>query len=84
MTTDEVIVALKPGVDARAYFGADWARVKPLFPKGGQFILTLESAASEAVFAEVTRRAADPRVAWAEPSFISQGIPHLLPRPYGR
>src|SRR5262249_44628403 len=60
-------------------FGDDWAKTKPLFAPQGQYVLTLSSAESEAVFSEVTRRAADPRVAWAEPNFISQGLTHFLP-----
>jgi len=79
ITTDEIIVALKPGVDAQDYFGGDWANVKPLFAPLGQYVVKVSSAESEAIFAEVNRRAADARVAWAEPNFISQGLHQLLP-----
>jgi len=44
MTTDEIIVALKPGVIAPTYFGADWPRVRALFAPGGQYILSLTNA----------------------------------------
>jgi len=79
MTSDEMIIALKPGVDAKNYFGADWSRVRPMLGPPGQYVLTLSDLESEAVFAAAQRHAADARVLWAEPNFISQGLTQLIP-----
>jgi len=79
MTSDEIIVVLKPGVEARSYFGADWPNVRPLLGPPGQYVLTLSDLKSGAVFAAAERHAADARVLWAEPNFISQGITLLVP-----
>ena len=79
LTTDELIVALKPGVDAQQFFGEAWNRVKPIFALGGQYLLRLTALESEAVFAEVNRLMADPRVAFAEPSFNHQGLKSAIP-----
>jgi len=79
MTSDEIIIALKPGVDAPAYFGADWPRVRPMLGPPGQYLLTLPELESQAVFAAAQRHATDARVLWAEPNFISQGLTQLVP-----
>lgn len=79
LTTEEIMIALKPGVDARDYFGADWDRVEPLFLPSGQYLLKLTAAESEFVFAEVNRHASDPRVVWAEPSFNQQILKTAVP-----
>jgi len=79
MTTDEIIIALKPDVDPKAYFGAQWPDTKPLFAPLGQYVLTLPAVESEAIFTEVDRHAADPRVAWAEPNFLCQILGSLTP-----
>src|SRR5262249_23253504 len=79
MTSDEIIVALKPGVDAQAYFGADWPRVRPMLGPPGQYVLTLTELESEKVFATVERHAGDARVRWAEPHFIAQGLTQTVP-----
>jgi len=79
MTSDEIIIALKPGVDAKDYFGADWPRVRPLLGPPGQYVLTLLDLESEAVFAAAQRHAADARVLWAEPNFIRQCLTQLVP-----
>jgi subtilisin family serine protease len=79
MTSDEIIIALKPNVDSKDYFGADWSRARPLPGPPGQYVLTVTNLESEAVFATAGEHAADTRVLWAEPSFISQGLALLIP-----
>lgn len=79
MTSDEIIIALKSGVDAPAYFGADWPRVRPMLGPPGHYLLTLPELESQAVFAAAQRHATDDRVLWAEPNFISQGLTQLVP-----
>src|SRR5258708_9300707 len=78
MTSDEVIVALKTGVEARSYFGADWPKVRPMLGPPGQYVLTLSGLESEAVFMAAARYAADAGVLWAEPNFITQGLTLLV------
>jgi subtilisin family serine protease len=79
MTSDEIIIVLKPGVDARAYFGTDWPQVRPLLGPPGQYLLKLSALESEAVFATAEHHESDPRVLWAEPNFISEGRTLLIP-----
>jgi len=79
MTSDEIIIALKPGADARAYFGADWTRVRRMPGPPGQYVLTLTNLESEAIFAAAERHATNTQVSWAEPNFISQVLPLLIP-----
>src|SRR5438874_1170334 len=43
ITTDEILLRLKPQVDPRIYFGASWPRVRRLAGTREQFILTLRS-----------------------------------------
>ena len=70
--TDELIVRLKPGVDAKDYFGAEMARARPLFLKGPEYVLALTNADHAFVLAEVARHAADPRIEWAQPNMVSE------------
>jgi hypothetical protein len=79
LATERLIVCLKPGLDARAFFGAHWKQVRPLWGTTDQFVLTLPGATADQVFAEVDRCAADKRVAWAEPDFISQVVKTYVP-----
>ena len=72
LATTNLIVCLKPGVDARAAFGAAWARVKSLEGTAHQFLLALPGANADEVFAEVNRLSARPEVEWAEPDFLMQ------------
>jgi len=72
VVTEEIIIRLRPGVDPRNYFGADWANARPVRGTTDQFILQLAGADAEKILAETNRRAADPRVAWAQPNFLSQ------------
>lgn len=69
--TDELIVRLKPGVDAKDYFGPA-QRVRPLLLNGPEYIVALTNASHAFVLAEVARQAADPRVEWAEPNMVSE------------
>jgi subtilisin family serine protease len=72
--TAEIILRLQAETDARVYFGADWPRARPLAGCRDQFVLALPAATAEEMLAEVNRRAADPRVVWVEPNFLSQVI----------
>jgi subtilisin family serine protease len=72
VVTEEIIIRLRPNVDPRNYFGADWANARPMRGTTDQFILQLAGADAEKILAETNRRAADPRVAWAQPNFLSQ------------
>jgi uncharacterized repeat protein (TIGR01451 family) len=72
LATTNLIVCLKPGVDARGAFGAAWSRVKPLKGTANQFLLALPGANADEIFAEVNRLSALPDVEWAEPDFIMQ------------
>lgn len=72
LVTTNLILCLKPGIEARAYFGKDWARVQPLSGTTDQFLLAMPDATAEEMFTEVNRRAAHPSVAWAEPDFVQQ------------
>lgn len=72
IATSDLILRLKPGVDARQFFGADWARAQPLWGTTDQFVLTLPDATAEEIFTAVRRHAARPEVEWAEPNFIMQ------------
>jgi subtilisin family serine protease len=72
VVTEEIIIRLRPNVDPRNYFGADWANARPMRGTTDQFILQLAGADAETILAETNRRAADPRVAWAQPNFLSQ------------
>jgi subtilisin family serine protease len=83
LATEQLVVALKPGVNAKKYFGRSWKNVRPVWGATDQFILTLPGATAEAVFAESERRAAHPEVIWAEPDFIRQAIKCAVPNdPY--
>jgi subtilisin family serine protease len=70
--TEEILVALRDGVDPRDYFGALWPTVKPLPGARGQYVLSLAGCTAERMLSEVAARHADDRVAWAEPNFICQ------------
>jgi hypothetical protein len=53
VTTEEIIIRLKPEVDPQSYFGAEWPRVRPLSETTDQFILTVPNATANQVLAEV-------------------------------
>jgi len=57
--------------------GVFWRGLAAGAPTGwarDQFVLTLSTDRAEDLFSEVNRRNADPRVAWAEPNFLSQAV----------
>ncbi|MFM1770697.1 MAG: Calcium-dependent protease precursor [Verrucomicrobiota bacterium] len=72
LATEEVLVQLRPGVDARVFFGVSWPQVRPAWGGADRHVLRLPGATAEEVLAEVGRLAARPEVAWAEPDFIVQ------------
>ena len=72
--TEEIILCLRNGTDPQTYFGADWPRVRRLAGTRDKFVLSLAGTGAEDMLAEVNRRAADPRVAWAEPNFLGQVV----------
>ena len=75
----EIILCLKPGLTAAAYFGADWGRVRPLGGSDDQFLLPLPGATAEEILQEASRRARDARVLWAEPDFFQRKIRRSVP-----
>ncbi|MEY2409547.1 MAG: large repetitive protein [Verrucomicrobiota bacterium] len=74
LLTGEILVALKPGTNPKSYFGSEWSKVRALRGAPENFILSRPNATAEALFTEANRRAADRRVAWAQPNFLSQVI----------
>ncbi|MEY2407589.1 MAG: large repetitive protein, partial [Verrucomicrobiota bacterium] len=79
LATSEIIIRLKPGIDGPNYFGADWARVKPLWGTTDQFVQTLPGATAEEILEAVSRHAAGAGVEWAEPNFIMQVAKSFTP-----
>lgn len=75
----EVVVRLRPDVEAQAFFGERWPNVRPLAGTPDQFLLPLPEPGEEVLFAEVHRLAADRRVVWAEPHFRSQTVQDSTP-----
>lgn len=76
---NDIILCLKEGVDAQAYFGDAWERVRPMPGTTDQFVLTLEAASAEAVLEECARRASDGQAVWAEPDFEGEVVRHYTP-----
>jgi uncharacterized repeat protein (TIGR01451 family) len=74
IATAQLIVSLKPGVNAPQHFGSAWKNVRPLWGSTDQFVLSLPGATAEEIFAEVDRQSASGNVAWAEPDWISQVV----------
>jgi len=72
LPTGEILVCLQPGINPQSYFGRDWSRITRLRGTRDTFVLTRESATAEALLTEANQRAADRRVAWAQPNFLSQ------------
>jgi subtilisin family serine protease len=72
----ELIVALRPQIDPRDYFGADWANVRQVIGAQSQFLLTLTNFPAEAVLETVKARQKDNRVRWVEPNFAYKPISH--------
>ena len=79
IATDRLVISLKPGVDARRYFGRAWKQVKSVWGATNEFLLTLPGMSAERVFAEAERRRQQPAVAWVEPDFVRQAVKSLTP-----
>ncbi|HEY0550391.1 MAG TPA: S8 family serine peptidase, partial [Verrucomicrobiae bacterium] len=79
VTTTDIIIHLKPGVNAPDYFGADWNRVRALSGTTDHFLLTLLTAEADAVLAESRRHGSDPRVQSSEPNFVMQVVKNSVP-----
>jgi subtilisin family serine protease len=73
---EALVVRLHPGVNPQDYFGPDWPGIQRLRGARDQFILPLRFASAEEILADASRRAADPRVSWAEPELFSEVIRH--------
>ncbi len=79
VVTEDIIICLKDGVDPAEYFGDKWPDVRPLAGTRNQFVEHLANLQAEDVLAEINRRMDDPRVAWAEPDFLSEIVRHYTP-----
>jgi subtilisin family serine protease len=72
--TDEIILRLASGVDAKKYFGSQWSSVRPIAQSGPEYIVPLTNAAAEYILSEVNRRAEQDEVVWAQPNMRSEII----------
>lgn len=79
LATEQLVIALKPGINAKKYFGRSWKHIRPVWGATDQFILTLPRATAEMVFTETSKRSTHPEVAWAEPDFIRQAVKSAVP-----
>src|SRR5262245_48686785 len=52
IATDRLVISLKPGVDARRYFGRAWKQVQSVWGATNEFLLALPGMSAERVFAE--------------------------------
>jgi subtilisin-like proprotein convertase family protein/subtilisin family serine protease len=69
---DEVIVALRPGVSAGAFFKGDgrFSDFRPLAGTPDQYVATVAAGPGEAALAVANDLADDKRLAWASPNFF--------------
>jgi hypothetical protein len=67
---NELLLRLKPDVNAAEYFGAELPNAKGLIAGLNIYQLKIDAPTDAAVLAEVERRKADPRVEWAEPNML--------------
>lgn len=77
---DELIVRLRDGEDAPAFFGDRWKAVQP-GPSPTEFIVPLPGSSAERLFAEVSGYASREEVIYACPNFISEGEVHQATLP---
>jgi hypothetical protein len=77
--TGDIILRLKPGVVPVSFFGADWAKVRPLGGTTDQFILAVSGLTAEQILVEVDRLARDYAVMWAQPDLAHQKKQQLTP-----
>jgi uncharacterized repeat protein (TIGR01451 family) len=83
LVSEQIVICLNERVNPTNYFGSLMKQVRPVWGAPNQFVLTLPGMTAEEVFAEVTRRAGDFEVAWAEPDFIRQAVRCSVPNdPY--
>jgi len=79
--TDEIIVALRPGVSAAGYFTANtmFASYKPLRGTSDQFIGRLSALTGEAALAYAGELSRDPQLRWAAPNFYQSWERYFIP-----
>ncbi|MEI6970209.1 MAG: S8 family serine peptidase [bacterium] len=77
--TRDLIVKLKAGIEPEAYFGAGLPAARQLPGTKDQFVVTAAVATAEELLAVVNKHAADPRVAWAQPDFLSEMVKDYTP-----
>jgi uncharacterized repeat protein (TIGR01451 family) len=79
LATEQIVLRIKPSVEARKYFASSWPNVRTVWGTTNEFVLTLPDATAEQLFAEVTDRSRHPQVEWAEPDFVSEVIKAFVP-----
>jgi uncharacterized delta-60 repeat protein len=72
---NEIYVALKPGVDAKTYFGKIFSLVRPLHGFSHLFALRMPNTKYTELVEAIKERAADPQVEWVEPHVILEVEP---------
>ncbi|MCI0745891.1 MAG: S8 family serine peptidase, partial [Verrucomicrobia subdivision 3 bacterium] len=72
-----VVVKLKPGAESSGSLAG--ASFRQLAGTTDQFIIDLPAATAEEIFQEVSRRARQPQIEWAEPDMIPQMVKHFVP-----
>lgn len=79
--TDEIIVALRPGVSAAGYFAANtmFASYKPLRGTSDQFIGRLATLTGEAALVYAGELSRDPQLLWAAPNFYQSWQRYFIP-----
>ena len=78
---DEVVVALKPGVAAAAFFAASpqFSGYRPVDGTPDQFVATVAAGAGEPALAAANALAGDPRLQWASPNFYQDWQKYFTP-----
>jgi hypothetical protein len=67
---NELLLRLKPDVNAEEYFDEELPNARALIGRLNIYQLKIDAPTEAAVLAEVERRKADPRVEWAEPNML--------------
>lgn len=75
----DIVLRLKPDIDPGDFFGRERDRARPLRGTADRFVLTTRATTAAELLAEVERYATDPAVAWAEPDFRAEIVPHYTP-----
>jgi len=77
---NEILIGLKPDVNAEEYFATEWPNASKITPRLTAYQLKIDAPTEAAVLEEVERRKTDPRVEWASPNFLFSNIlPPLNP-----